>query len=216
MSEVEAARQKRLNALLERAAWLEAADPGDQDDEGMAVMDALLAVYDLLAKWRSADPAEAEVIRARVRLPRLAEVLRGERAQSALSAYASEGERYALRGRNDGYREACEFRSAIKLLTDDYEGVVVDPFAQEELDGFEDELREAAEDATPVHRYQIPAWADRSHWWWWKPDHIDMSMREYRNRIFAGDIEEYESKAPGAADWLRCGDEECWCFTAPA
>ncbi|WP_242903165.1 hypothetical protein [Actinomadura terrae] len=212
---IDSAWQDRLDTMRERAEWLEAVGPGGGDDVGRAVMKALLEVYDRLAKWGAADPAEAEALRARVRRPDLADDLRGERAQTALSVYASEGERYALRGRNDGYRQACEFRSAIKLLTDDYDEVVVDPFAQEALDDFDEELRDVADDATPVHRNQVPSWAPRSHWWWWKPDHIDMSMREYRERLFTGDLEEYESKAPGAADWLRCGDKECWCFTAP-
>ncbi|WP_157430538.1 hypothetical protein [Actinomadura macra] len=199
--------------MRRRAAWLETVDPGGQADGGMAVMEALLYVYDGLAKWRNADPAEAEILRARVRRPGLIETLHGERAQNTLGAYSGKGETYALRGRNDGYREACEHRSAIESLTDDFADVVVDPFVQEAVEDFDEELRDVADDATPVHRTQIPSWAPRSHWWWWKPDHINMSMREYGDRIYAGDLG--SDLAPGDADWLRCGDKECWCFSAP-
>ncbi|WP_242889172.1 hypothetical protein [Actinomadura litoris] len=212
---IDDAWRDRLALMRERAAWLEAVDPGGQDDEGgKDVMEALLAVYDGLAKWGAADPAEAETLRARVRRPELAGVLHGPRAQGTLAAYCGEGERYALRGRTDGYLQACEYRSAVASLTEDFDGVVAAPFVEEEFDGFDEELRDVADDATPVHRAQVPSWADRSsHWWWWKPDRVDMSMREYGDRVYAGDL---GSVAPGDADWLRCGDEECWCFTAPA
>ncbi|MFF5264575.1 hypothetical protein ACFY4C_37105 [Actinomadura viridis] len=215
---IEEAWRARLDRMRERALWLETVTPAGQDDQGMAVMEALLGVYAGLAQWGSAAPAEAERLRARVRRPELAEILRGERAQGALSAYAEDGQRYALRGRTDGYRGACEHRSAVQLLADDFAeyGVIVDPFVQEAIDGFDGELRDVAENGTPVHRGQIPSWAPRSHWWWWAP-RTDMSMREYRERLYSGDLEPYESSAPGAADWLRCGDDkECWCFTAPA
>ncbi|QXJ24200.1 hypothetical protein AGRA3207_005475 [Actinomadura graeca] len=201
--------------MRERAAWLEAVDPDGQDDEGRAVMESLLSVYGDLAQWGSADPGEAQTLRARVRRPELVTVLQGQRAQVSLSIFASDGEENALRGRVDRYRQACEHRSALKMLMDDYDEVIVDQFTQEAVEDFDEELRDVADDATPVHRTQIPSWAPRSHWWWWKPDPIKLTMREYRRRIYAGDLEDDESSAPGTADWLRCGDKKCWCFTAP-
>ncbi|MFF5263838.1 hypothetical protein ACFY4C_33345 [Actinomadura viridis] len=214
---IEEAWRARLDRIRERASWLETVTAVDQDDQGMAVMEALIDLYERLAQWGSAAPAEAEGLRAGVRRPELAAILRGERAQGILSAYAQEGERYALRGRTDGYLQACEHRSAVQLLADEFAefNVIVDPFAQEAIGDFDDELRDVAENGTPPHRGQIPSWAPRSHWWWWAPK-TDMSMREYRERVYSGDLEQYESSAPGAADWLRCGDEQCWCFAAPA
>ncbi|QXJ25881.1 hypothetical protein AGRA3207_007446 [Actinomadura graeca] len=203
----------RYNKMREHARWIETLDPCSQHDGGRAAMEALLYVYNGLAEWSYADPAEAAVLQARVRRPELIDLLHGQRAQGTLMCYAGEGQSYALRGRVDGYRQACEHRSAIKLLIDDFEEVIIDQFTQEELEDLDEELRDAADDATPVHRRQIPSWAPRSHWWWWKPDHIDMSMSEYGNRIYAGDLED---GASAFAEVLRCGDQECWCYTAPA
>ncbi|WP_131738044.1 hypothetical protein [Actinomadura roseirufa] len=201
--------QKRIDWLLDPQS---AAQRNDAD-----VMRAVLHVYAGLARWGAADVTTGQALREQMRGAAIGEFLRGDRAQAVLSAYAGEGENYAQRGRLDGYLNACQHRTAIQALQDDFAAVLAisAPLALESVGDFDDLLCEVADDATPVHRGQIPSWAPSTHWWWWKPDNITVSMREYRARLYVGELEEYEGSQPGSADWLRCEDNKCWCFTAP-
>ncbi|QKW35100.1 hypothetical protein HUT06_14545 [Actinomadura sp. NAK00032] len=218
MPESEEAWSKRLHWLRSAAASLERTRPGEapEGDVQEHPMRALLAFYEGLAGWEAHDPAEVPRLRDQVRGGGVAGALHEKAARAYLAGYLSETEDLADRGRFDGYRPACEHRSALQLLLDDLADA--EPLSEADLDALEDvdeELKEAAEDAPPPHRFQIPSWAPRHHWWWWAPKRTGMSMREYRDRIFAGSLEGVDGSAPGDADWLRCGDEACWCFTAP-
>ncbi|WP_119729621.1 hypothetical protein [Thermomonospora amylolytica] len=147
---------------------------------------------------------------------RIATLLKEGANRRNLGAYVAETAEYAERGRLDGYVPACERRSALQVLVDGFgEHGVPGPAVVEELEEIDEELRAAAEDAPPPHRNQIPDRIPGSHWWWRAPRRTDMSMREYRSRLYGGDLEEFEGDAPGSADWLRCGDEACWCHDAP-
>lgn len=219
MPESEEARSSRLRWLRGLAVALGRMRPGvpPDDDVQRHAMRSLLSLYEGLAQWGDDDVSEVSALRDQVRNEGTAQALRDRAARAYLAGYIGEAEDLAVRGRTDGYRTACEHRSALQLLADDFAGHA--PMSDADRDGLADvdeELAGAAEDAPPPHRGQIPAWAPRTHWWWWAPKRTDMSMREYRERVYGGDLEEYEGSAPGSADWLRCGDERCWCATAPA
>lgn len=218
MPESEEAWSKRLHWLRSVAASLERMRPGEapEEDAQRHPMRSLLSFYEGLAGWGDRDAAEVPRLRDRVRGEGVAAALHDGAARGYLAGYISETEDHADRGRFDGYRPACEHRSAVQLLIDDF--AAAEPLRESDFDALEDvdeALREAAEDAPPLHCRQIPSWAPRHHWWWWAPKRTDMSMREYRERIFGASLEGVDGSAPGDADWLRCGDEDCWCATAP-
>ncbi|WP_433325722.1 hypothetical protein [Spirillospora sp. CA-294931] len=199
--------------IADLVARLEGAGPGD---DARTVASDLLEVYLALAGWERRDPAEAEALRGRVRRKEIADLFGADDGpQGVFSAEVGEVDLWLTRGRTDGFRMTCEHRTALQLLLDDYsEWDVVAGFVLDDLEETDEEIRELDGDATPVHRGQIPSWAPRSYWWWWMPKPVD--MWEYRARVFSGDLEEHQSNAPGSAEWLRCGDKECWCATAPA
>jgi hypothetical protein len=217
MTESTQLRSQRLRWLRNLAAELEGMRPGRSADGDVQknAMRSLLQFYEGLAQWGAFDPAGVAELCDQVRHDGVAHALQDGRGY--LSGYISATEAYAVRGRSDGYVAACQHRSALQLLIDEFpDRAPLSDTDRDELEDVDEELREAAEDAPPPHRAQIPSWAPRTHWWWWAPKRTDMSMREYRLRIYAGDLEEYDGSGPGSADWLRCGDGQCWCATAPA
>lgn len=205
-------RADLVQQVEEQFALLNGMPAAVREDSTGTTMDAVLKVYAALARWGTRDPAEAQAFGTRMKQAGVEPFLLGERAQSVLGSYASDGELYALRGRTDGYLTACQHRTAVQALQDDFPGVVSSAWAVESMDDFDEALRDVADDPTPMHRGQIPSWAPKSHWWWWQPEPVAMDMREFGDRLYAGDLGRGE---PGSADWLRCGDKKCWCYTAP-
>ncbi|WP_143219731.1 hypothetical protein [Actinomadura sp. CNU-125] len=215
MPEFDETRSRQLNWLHEVSTALGQVH-SEQHPEAAIQMHPirlLLDFYKELAKWNPKDPAEVQLLRDRVRSDAVIQELSNEMARNFITGYISETEDLVDRGRHEGYRAACEHRSAIQLLIDDFaEHEPLSSIDSTWLTEVDEELSEVAEDAPPLHRGEIPSWAPTTHWWWSAPKRTGMSMREYRERVFGGSLDD-DGSTPGTADWLRCGDERCWCAT---
>ncbi|MEU2974502.1 hypothetical protein [Nocardiopsis alba] len=106
-----------------------------------------------------------------------------------LYLYLARCSNYAELGRLNGFRIACEMRSALEVFTDefmvwsesqreDFHGLYI-----EEIEDIDETLKDVSDEAIPIREKDIPAWVPKSHWWWRSPVQQDMSDEEIRKHL---------------------------------
>ncbi|MEU0490504.1 hypothetical protein ABZ249_14850 [Nocardiopsis sp. NPDC006139] len=163
---------------------------GFLQDQRLQKADRVASTLNLLGLLRSSlaqKPIPAKEIQEFK--SKLSHLLTGENNSGGIYSYTTTCGIYAERGRLDGFEEACEMRSILQILNDDFidwnciENPGIRDAFIEDLEDIDETLRDVSDEAPPVREEDIPNWVSADHWWWRSPQQQNMSQAEIDRRL---------------------------------
>ncbi|MFE9246601.1 hypothetical protein [Nocardiopsis sp. NPDC006938] len=104
-------------------------------------------------------------------------------------------QKYSRRSTGDGFLNACQYRSKIQIIIDDFVPFadLMHPADADKLDVVDALFTENADDIVPIPPGEIPWWVPESHWWWRVPTRHDWTEAEINEKLYGYYEEDWDT-----------------------